>query len=780
LNDLFGSMEEERSRGDSFDSLFGSSSTPTMKTGSSSKKSFSDLFGNSNDDNLFDEVEDSKMSLPQSNPAPQEKLAPVQPSMPTKRGSVKNMNASALYGEGLFDNDDEDADIFGGSNVIPKSSAPEKNKNLANLFGGDDDEDLFATSKKPASQPTKKPPTKPTNSDLFGGDGDDDDSLFGAKKTSTTAKKPEVKPIVVAAAVKKAAASDLFGDNDDDDDLFGSKTKSKINAKGETPVAKPPALDETEPEVARPKSAALAGAQASAFALAAAAMPRRPPSDDDEDEETTPKHVVVAKVTATAATPVVSSSTPVKKTIASDLFGGDDDDDDSLFGSKKTASVPKPEVNPIVVVPIEVKPEPLLEKKVEDPIASPPVSSPSATLSTKRPVSNKLASRMSGLDPTKIIMPGMAPPPKFKKPPTVVAEESEGNETPSEAPLGKAKRTGVVTEAGEMVNVTLDRATVKKAAGKSRKAPSRKKTEIDGDTLGALLSGDVDSSVVPEPLVAQVKESIPESAKSTPPAPLTSGPVSKTKDGGLFGDDGEDGLFSSSPKATPVTVPVAAAVVPLPVAPVSSKIGLFGDDEPSSLPTKTDSVKKATPVKSAGLFGDEGEDSLFGGSKPLPAAHQVARVEPTKATTKGGLFGDDSDDPLFGGAKPKGASTSAPVSVPAPTPVPVKSEAVKAVAAKGGGGLFGDDDGDDVFGAPKPTPKPAPAVSTKPAPKSLFGDDDGDDLFSSSRPAAKSVVAAKAVASKSSLFGDDDDDLFGSTKPKATATKSAAKSLFDD
>jgi hypothetical protein len=759
-------MEEERTRSDSIDSLFGASSSP-MKKGVSSKKSFSDLFGNSNDDNLFDEVEDEKMSLPKG--TPQEKSAPIPTqSMPNKRASVGSMNASALYGEGLFDEDD-DTDIFGAPKVqsSAKSAAPEKTKKFSNLFGGDDDVDPFGASSKPkVSQPPKA--SKPAKSDLFGGDDDDDDSLFGApKKSAAPAAKPETKPVIATTTAKKPVASDLFGDDDDDDDLFGSKTKPKV-APGATNVKNPSPLDEPEAEAPRPKSAAMAGAQASAFALAAAAMPRRPPSDDDDDDdEDIPKAkpVVVAK-----AAPVASKSTK------SDLFGGDDDDD-SLFGAPKnsapvTTTVPKP----------ETKPEPIPETK-SDPTTTPPPavatpvsdSSEASTLATKRPVSNKLASRMSGLDPSKIIMPGMAPPPKFKKS-TPVAEDYEANDTPTEAPLGKAKRTGVVTEAGEMVNVTMDRATVKKT-GKSRKAPSRKKPAIDGDTVVPLVSAEDD-----------------DGERLDPVEPVQTAPVAKTdsfKAKGLFGDD--DDLPVSKPVAVAVAVP--AKVEP---AKVASNAGLFGDDDSSLLESPKKSIPTKPDVSKAGLFGDD-EAPL---SIPVASA-QAAKSDPLKASVKGGLFGDDADEPLALAPKPA-AVKSEPVKTVAKasalfgddddglfsastTTKPVtQSKPVVTKPAAATKGLFGDDD-DGLFGSSslsqKSTAKPAAAapVTTKPVAKSLFGDDD-DGLFGSSASSSKPATKAPAAAKASSLFGDDDDDLFGGAKKSkpSGASNAKARGLFDD
>ena len=749
------------------------------------------------------------------------------PKPKTEPAVVKKAPRSDLFG----DDDDGDDDLFGSK---PKSKPESSSKKTApvvkkaatsDLFGGDDesDDDLFGSKPKPTVQSAAKsntpiPKKSAAASNLFNDDDDSDDDLLGSK--------PRVDPLSKSNATKHgsssgkvASSSDLFGDDDDDSDgLFSSKPKPKPT-KVEPKKVEPPIMKPATVGRAKVSSGLFDGdddgSDDDLFGEKANPRPKTPPSipakksttsqssdlfgaDDDSDDDMftskpKPKDVPAEKIVVPEAKPKPTVfAPPLPKRVPSSSPSSSDSEDDWETGNKATTTVVNPPAN-LTAVKEESVDKDKIDQVDNTPDESPPPLPPSSSPAVSKRMSGALAKRMSGLDATKIVMPGMTPPPMFGK---------NRDRSQSSGSGGTRSRTGSsASEPGEIVNVTMERATVSGKKGRSRKAPSRKKVDIPSTDSDPLFSSDVLAPSGQEKSggIEDSKRNV--SSGNAPNLFGDSGPdndlfgnkstsnkepvvqkstSSKVASAGLFGDgDGsDDDVFSSNITQKQETRPLTTKVAPVEETPVVSKpsSGLFGGDDDNDddlfggkakAKTETKTVAKAASSKgtSSGLFGDDdnGDYDLFGNkisSKPKTETVTKTAVASTK-TTSSGLFGndDDNDDDLFG-SKSK--------------PTNQASKSTKAPVSKGSG-LFGDDDGsdDDLFGS-KPKTKAAPVATKKTASSSLFGDDDGDDdLFGgSSKP--KTTTKPKPKASSSGLFGDDDDDdLFGS---KSKAGKSG---LFD-
>jgi hypothetical protein len=317
-----------------------------------------------------------------------------------------------------------------------------------------------------------------------------------------------------------------------------------------------------------------------------------------------PKSEPVANPSAPVAAKIVVPDKLVGRRDSSDDSEGDSDgdsSDDDLFGStSKSGSVEKsePPVNTThAVEKVEVPPSPLSSGVIEEPLSSKDVvsasvcesvadegteegsgsstvSPPSSSPNVSKRMSGALAKRMGGLDASKIIMPGMAPPPKFAQSARDRADSSETN--------GPRNRAGS-SEPGEIVNVTLERATVSTKKGRTRKAPSRKKVDMseshNNDPLSSAssifttdnVSGDLLGSEQ-EPHVETQNVATANTVLKTTPSPVAAKAAasSKAASSGLFGgdDDSDDDLFGS--KSKPKSEPVAKS---------KATSSLFGDDD---------------------------------------------------------------------------------------------------------------------------------------------------------------------------------------------------------
>lgn len=654
------------------DSLFGaakiSTSTKTndTKPDNQPKAKKSSLFDDDDDDSgLF-----GKKEIPKSVPAPKpaaisSAAAPSQP-LPTKTVSVP----------------------------IP-NNPPTKANTTKSLFDDDDDDELFSAPKKPSAtaasaiSPTKSVPEtkKPAVSKSLFDDADDDDSLFVQKKTPVKSVEKQPDPL----SSGKAVSSPDSGSKDNSSPTKSSGTPAPLGAalnKSAPNVSAPKSLfdDDLEPAVMTksakltedPKSAPVTISTAPGMRRPSVGIPLPPrPKDDDSDEENdfsdeeSPKKPSIVVPVApkpevpVATAPVSASSQPsnvsaIRNSMQIDptkLMPGsrptsmniprpvvprvesssDDDDDDDSNKVHKVSTISSKEVTPI-------KSE--ISESVDKDKAPIAVSEPNTARFSKN-MGEGLTSRISGLDPSKIMMPGMAPPKGLVAPSTT--------ESPAVSRSKSIESDASEDSAQINVSASMDRATVK---GK-RRAPAKKSMTFDDD-----------GSSVPLPQVSEtkakgesantsstvLKSELPATPEQEIQTSVASAPSSNKKMTSSFFDDADDGdLFGSASKATVKAVvkesdPFSVASSAPAKSPntsneatvnkqpsVSGKTkSLFDDDE-----SPDDFLKPKHAKSSKSLFGDDVDDPLFGGKKADTAS---------KKDTKKSIFGDDDDDPLFGGS----------------------------------------------------------------------------------------------------------------------------------
>ncbi|EDV28442.1 uncharacterized protein TRIADDRAFT_51354 [Trichoplax adhaerens] len=280
---------------------------------------------------------------------------------PTKEASKPNIKTQKSVSKGLFDDDEDEDELFGAAPVSIKKPQPTKKMPpTSSLFADDDDDDaaaddLFATAAA-TTQPTRTANDRKKNSSkkkaLVGGvalpsassikskvhrppssgnESEEDNPLQANNlpKTNTTNSSNDTVGIDVAAAATVAAVdsnnqskvtkkSGLFDSDTDDNNLFLADTDSKTS--GNT--------SKSEEKTAKKKpvgGVALFGASA--------IKSRRPPDseeDDDEEDDFSQK----------GNPPPLKISQPSKaKSNLGDLFDEDDDDDYGLFNSSTKPSI---------------------------------------------------------------------------------------------------------------------------------------------------------------------------------------------------------------------------------------------------------------------------------------------------------------------------------------------------------------------------------------------------------------------------------------------------------
>ncbi|KAK9964744.1 hypothetical protein ABG768_005889 [Culter alburnus] len=740
-------------------------------------------------------------------------------------GNFKKKPSIASYDDADEENEDEDSDIFGGSDkdedeLRKDTSLPSFADELAARIKGETpnkpEADRTSLSSGPSitqkKSKTKKEPKPQVEDDQdemfkppkmedeefspFGGKGglfsggkglfDDDDEgdLFSdapknepveKEKTVTQATEPLKTKKIPTGAVSIFPENKLFGSPNDSESLESKHSKSPVKPKGQ----------------AAPKRVSVGGGL---FV------------DDDDDDDDNDDDFFSGK-TRNKSTPGQEKQMPKK---AVDLFGEadeeeDDDDEDRTMYSGKASAAP-----------------PQQDKRTD------------GEEETRPPEKKPPAGAISMFGPgTKNILEGL----KKRRPST--SEESAQSEESGPPP--------------EAVKSSP-------ALGASEKAHSR-----------SLFSDDEDSQIFPSETTSKLK---PTTQNKPSKAPLS-----------IFDDEEEEDLFSSTPKSKSVQVkktslpskkPVASSLFSddedqwmsskpskespevkpsgmkssvsapsrLPSVKAPPKDALFDNNDDDDLFAATNESSKKSSQRVSLLFEDEDDDEdkepLFGFKTPanktpsepkasgvpslfesteeenLPnvakdkMAEEKSSVE--KKPVESILSSDDSTEikkkpvgavSLFGGIDILGEkqdtskkqtknqeeiADSEELHKEGPPPMEIKGTKAKKTALS----LFDDDDDDDdedmntdeILPVPK-TSKSAEKNALKdhgPLMKStgvfqdeelLFShtqqrDNDPDvDLFATSpKPAVSSQSSVKPVAP--TLFGDDDDDdLFGSAKPKA-------------
>ena len=771
FSDLFGGGQtrERSNSGESVDSLFGGGGGGNRDSGRSgapkSRQSFSALFGDANDDNLFDDVTEAPVSSSSkggggggnfsddededifggSKEKSSPKAAPAATASSTATGNFKGVGASDLFGGGgLFEKPSYEKPNATTAAIVPTSVG--KITKGASLFDDDDDDDddLFGSkskaktafsSTKAADAPKPKAGSKPAAASLFDDDDDDDADLFTSKpKAKPVAAKAAVEAAVGKAPVTSSRLISLFDDAGDDDegDLFGAGLAKQAEAQAKSKAAKAEEERQTaiNAELARAASAAQAETEfkrraaidaeiekaaaaakveaarqdviaesAAAEASKAAsvpvpvpatasksnsyiggvklAVPPRPVSDSDSDVDSSDSDAGFSAPTQQAHTPASKPASASKSMFGDDeeeednafgkkpvpakadaapsrqavMFGDDEDDDDDVFGFEpkaKAASVTAAEVAPTLAPAL---------------IASPPVASPSGSMSKR--TSSGLASRMAGMDASKLGLGFGGPPPK--KSPSFASQDSTnvGDDDDSQ---GKNESSGSLKTGSE---AALERATMAPKPGRGRPKATRNFASEDSlVSIGDASFTPTDTSTNMFGDVGAEDDQTWMSASSAVNSALTSATTSPRRDTNMFGDADDGDLFGKATPAVtaPVSVPASApapaqaAVEPI-LSTAAKKASAFldaddaDDDLFSSMTSNRLSTKAGTakPVpKLSSMFGDDDSDDDLFGSKAGSTKPSVRQTSGAAAKSKSSIFGDDADDddddPLFGGS----------------------------------------------------------------------------------------------------------------------------------
>jgi hypothetical protein len=455
----------------------------------------------------------------------------------------------------------------------------------------------------------------------------------------------------------------------------------------------------------------------------------------------------------------------------------------------------------------------------------------SSASETNGKVSGGIMSRISGLDPSKIVLPGQSVPAKAR--PAAPTSSLFGDDH-DDNPLGSV--SGSSASKGSLFNANMNRATVAK---NSRKAPTKKKSlfdDDDDDDNSGLFASAVKSATAKSSshsingnlfdddddafLQSSVKPAaVPISAASITPA-TNSKPNISSPNKSIFAEDSSQLSISSIVAPTVGSTVNSSTSATNPISPVSEKSTVLSSAITSAAAVQAQVVGIAPK---ASVFGDDDDnegDSLFGGFTTSTFSAPVAK--PTITPSAVGTTKFAAPDPLaIAGTAPKksvfeesepsddlfasrqrSSMKIAPAVVPANIPdtsdIPVLSNDTKR---SGNTSLFGDDEDDDLLLTKKPIAIVPSSVRSTIAPTktnsakalSFVDDDDDDPLFGGSgarlKPAgavSPTPVAARtspvpptSLKKQRSLFGDDDDDPLAALGG-GNSSSSTKKSLFDD
>lgn len=698
------------------DSLFESEGTPFGKRAG--------LF--SGGGNLFDDVEGDKEDIfadnkpeetegkDQPKEAEDEESVLIKPrARSTASGKKLPAGAVSIFGDsGLFGSPTKEDSA---SSKVTKSSVEEpvpKPKPMAaggggGLFDGDDEDDLFTSTKsKPSASIvaqetsiTKKSSTKKV--DLFGDDGDQDEDgdLFSEKAPAKEADVAPPKKKLPAGAVS------MFGSSPPP--LIGKKTegekKEGSNLFSQSKAALPP--KKTPVEVPTPT-----------------AQPAQPKSggglfsDDDEDEGGGLFGVPAARPQAKAE---VKAKPKTKTTIS--LFDDDEQDEDEDFFAATATS------NANGVPP---KTEPSKEKPKEE-------------VKKSKPSHGKALELVDDDDDDLFSTLRSAPAPSpTVKPKEQVQKEEKVKSSSKMQSLFDADDDDNDDE-GMFGGTSED--IFAASPSQSPKKSSEPVSPLSAAVSQALPSRDsVDGGLV----------SKPKPKATTAPAPKPT----------LFSDEEDDlsGSKAAEEKSKVEEKKEVVAEISKPWKPVGGVsvfggVDLFAGKKPPFLENKEEAVKEEPKTKegkssSADLLDNENEEELFS-SKPKTTK---PLVPPAKAKPSSGLFGNSTEDDLFSTptkpaieSKPLTPAVTSKTNEEVKPAEPVKpAEQVKPKKPVGAVSMFG---GVDIFGASKSPPSLSAAsgkAKTTNKPKDPLGenDDEDDDLFSS-KPKFKTVDDSKQKVS---------------------------------
>ncbi len=833
LSDLFGSSKRSDSFSSTDSSLFGA----PARASKAKRSSFSGLFGDANDDSLFDDVSAA---------------API-------KESAKHAASDLFVSKEIAQSEKSAASITVAAAEVPGAAAPETKKDSKSL-------------------------RKIGTPELFGsgglfGDNDDDGvggHLFAAPKTKT-------QPIAFAAPAitaqgRTTKVSLLFDEDEDEDDsasLFGGKSKPAIVpakssaasavSSSNQPAREPDPVTKTAPITVAAKAAEVQAEKPKAKITASTKLTYFfdiEEADDGEDIFSTAKP-------ATKPVPAATKAAVKSKS----LFDDDDDDDGDLFGSKPAivkpaAAMSKPKASslfdednednvfgvpqpltaaPIVQLPPATQPlsviEPRLtsfkpasqqkysvfddasEKDMEDERlfdAKPPAAiATSSSSAEKNEVKESVcveinidnSSAGAKLSESSLAAPAevtaLTAAAKAEPSPSTIAVSSFSFPVPDKkiSPLVPAAKEPVETAVSAVDESPLVTATPVPSPAPAVAPAVASVGKMSSGLASRLMKLDTSQLVFPgqaPPVRAAPKRIV---ADEESPEPAASAPIQSEVSNANLSRATVAGKTRRVPTKKAFSASKENSSLLSTPAPAPSSSQLFDLPAPRSAAEKS----KAKPSLAPALFGDD-DNTLFASKPTAAVAAAPTSAPPGAPKTSKGLFGDDSDqEALFTPTTAAMVSNRLSPAVPVPAidvhpPVavaaaaaPIQQAAAAAAAAaaavimpkKRTGGLFGDDDNDAL------PVRSAPAVNTsastsKKSLSSLFGDDDDDSggLFGPSKPAKSAALSVSTLRSKvavkntSDLFGDDDgDSLFVSPKAATAAAKPAAikkSNLFGD
>eukprot|EP01038_Epipyxis_sp_PR26KG_P013307 gene13307-17829_t len=771
-----------------------SSSTAPMSSSVTSKKS---IFDDDDDDEIVKAPASKSVSTTKAEPIPS-KLTSTTTGSSAKKKSI-------------FDDDDDDAPVIKTSSTaaITTSSSTVKTETAVPVSN-------VTTS----SSATKK-------KSIFDDDDDDDDTIIAPTrpKEAQTPSSSNTKNTTSINAKK----SSIFDDEDDNnEDLFKKKVpvSQPIITTSSIVIDNSPStiINENKNTVANASPQIKSKIPAGGFALP---LPPRPPvvDDDNNDDDEYLSNQRPSIISRLSYSERMSTEEDTHRKAP---YGGISipipprRPQSQSFSNSENNSNNNDSTDSIVTKPIE-KLESITPESIE---TTTNTTTNNNNNSTSKPVSSGLASRMAGLDPSKMIMPGQAMPAKF------IHKETD-DDTLHGSNNNNNNNNG--TNNFDPTTAALNRATV---TGKTRRAPTKKSfNPLEETTENDLFGSSKSNPVKATPLFSDGND-VSTSALSNKttsssllfeennsnlnnnPKTISEPPSNISKNKGLFDDDNTNDIFGSSKAITSTSdyKSSSSAIIATATTTTTTSEGLFvNNNEASNLNSKPNATSEPALVipKNKGLFDDDDNiNDVFGSKKIVSSSIPTSDNKPTSSATptitgnksiNNGLFGNDdnndnkkeeknsispikndnnsilnsksSGDPLKSNKMSSlfGDDEDGSSGLFGSKPVVAAAVSVPAMKKMSNGGLFGDDD--DIFGSKKTVSATNIKPETSPVTKkmsSLFGDDDDGGLFGA-KPAPVTKPAVVPKPKISSLFGDDDDPLFGSSKKT-----SSSKGLFDD
>ncbi|XP_063817564.1 WASH complex subunit 2A-like isoform X2 [Pseudophryne corroboree] len=524
-------------------------------------------------------------------------------------------NKGGLFsgGKGLFDDDDEEGDLFSDVHSkerkqteaapVPKPETLPSDVKKKPPYGGVSlfHEDVINSSvladkeKRKLPTPTDAAPNPPNNTGLF-----DDDEIFGGSATAQ-------------AAGKAKEAADLFAD----EDLFNDHNSSTFKNSKESEAPKPTTLD---------KKVAQLPTEKPKLPEPSTKKQIRGLFSDEEDSET--------DLFLPSQSVGKSKTTMLPTTKASNALSLFDDEDEDLFGA-----VPEKQPLPTSVKSVQ---QPAAAKSLKSGLFSSDEEDPITVSNNRKPVEKSKKDA--------------AIPPNAKKEERTEKKSSLFNNGDDDLfaitkeSQKKHHRVSLLFEEDEIGEEPLFAAEVTPSPSVGQALnPSSTSVPAKVENEKVSLFDDRDEkpeSKAPVHTSQDKRPSVPKKENTVKPAPLQE-PV--------------DDIFAASPLTSKHTK-------------IKSKnvLSLFGDEEnnmedhfPAKITPKDsgeDSLEKNTHGKSTGVFQDEEllfsqelqEDNdpdvdLFA-STSKKSSEKPSNTKPSAGV---GLFGDDADDDLFSTAKPK-------------------------------------------------------------------------------------------------------------------------------